>query len=88
MMSADIDTPDLTDAPDPSAGWSDRRRRYEAERDAENRRGAELLAMTRNYDRDPGVVVVQGRWEGFLRNRGTAALRARKREAWAERWRR
>jgi hypothetical protein len=81
------DPPDA-EAPDPSAGWSERRRRFEAQRDADNKRGAELLAQTRSYSRDPGVVVVQGRWEGFLRNRGTAALRQKKRDAWAKRWRR
>jgi hypothetical protein len=83
------DTPDTdpAEALDPTAGWDDRRKAREAQREAEQRRALELLATTRSYSRDPGVVVVQGRWGAFKRNRGTAELRRRKRERWAERWR-
>jgi hypothetical protein len=65
-----------------SACSDERRKAREAVREAENRRALELLAMTRLYSSDPGVVVVQGRWMAFKRNAHTAAMRRRKRERW------
>jgi hypothetical protein len=80
-VTADTDTPEQAEEIDPSAAWDAKRRAWEARREVENRRGAELM----RYRERP--VVVQGRWGGFKRNRGTASLRARKRQAWAERQR-
>lgn len=58
---------------DQSANWSEQRKRYAALKAEQNARGAWLLANNGQ------PVTVQGRWKGFKRNRGTAALRAKKR---------
>ena len=59
-MTDDVEAPEV----DPSAGWSDRRRRHEAEMAAATKRALELLATTRHCSAGPGVDV-QGRWFGF-----------------------
>jgi hypothetical protein len=58
-MTTDTETPKPTDPatePDPAANWDEKRRRYQAKLEAENRRGVELTKY-----RQPERPTVQGR---------------------------
>ena len=59
----DRDTPDA-DGLNPTAGWSERRRRHELEMEANTKRALELLAT-----QQPRPVVTKGKWAGFKRGR-------------------
>jgi hypothetical protein len=83
-MTSETDTPAPSERADPTADWSERRRRIEAQREADTRRALELLASTRHYSAGPGLEV-QGRWLGFRHPRGSADLRRRKRALWSSR---
>lgn len=63
-MIEDTDAPEPTEEVDPTARWDEKRRRYEARKAEQNRRGAELMQY-----RQPQRPIVHGRHRFLKRTR-------------------